>query len=142
MRKGMLYLGTDNALYVTWDDGEHWTRVRNDLPPAPVYWMQIQPTFNDLVIGTHGRGVYILDDVTPLRTWDTTQSEDFHLFAPRPAYRFRSTADGRESEPDAHVQGESAPYGADINFSLEAATPGVKVIDRRTGQRDDPNADD
>jgi len=127
VRKGMLYLGTDNALYVTWDDGNHWTRVRNDLPPAPVYWMQVQPMFNDLVIGTHGRGVYILDDVTPLRTWDTTQSEEFHLFTPRPAYRFRATADGRESEPDAHVQGESAPYGADINFSLKSAAPDVKI---------------
>jgi len=127
VRKGMLYLGTDNALYVTWDDGGHWTRLRNDLPPAPVYWMQVQPTFNDLVIGTHGRGVYILDDVTPLRTWDTSQDEDFHLFQPRPAYRFRGTADGRESEPDAHVQGEGAQYGADINFSLKSGTPEVQV---------------
>ena len=127
VRKGMLYLGTDNALYVTWDDGGHWTRLRNDLPPAPVYWMQVQPTFNDLVIGTHGRGVYILDDVTPLRTWDASQSEDFHLFSPRPAYRFRSTADARESEPDPHVVGESAPYGAGINFSLKSATPEVHV---------------
>jgi hypothetical protein len=127
VRKGMLYLGTDNALYVTWDEGEHWTRLRNDLPPAPVYWMQVQPAFNDLVIGTHGRGVYILDDVTPLRTWDASQSEDFHLFQPRPAYRFRSTADGRESEPDAHVTGESAQYGADINFSLKSATPEIQI---------------
>jgi photosystem II stability/assembly factor-like uncharacterized protein len=127
VRKGMLYLGTDNALYVTWDDGARWTRLRNDLPPAPVYWMQVQPTFNDLVIGTHGRGVYILDDVTSLRTWDTSQSEEFHLFAPRPAYRFRSTADGRESEPDAHVQGENPPYGADVDFSLKSATPNVQV---------------
>jgi hypothetical protein len=127
VRKGMLYLGTDNALYVTWDDGGQWTRIRNDLPPAPVYWMQVQPTFNDLVIGTHGRGVYILDDVTPLRTWDSAQAQDFHLFQPRPAYRFRATADGRESEPDAHVQGESAQYGADIDFALKSATPDVKV---------------
>ncbi len=127
VRKGMLYLGTDNALYVTWNDGGQWTRVRNDLPPAPVYWMQVQPTFNDLVIGTHGRGVFILDDVTPLRTWDTAQSEAFHLFAPRPAYRFRGTNDARESEPDAHVTGESAQYGADINFSLTSMTPDVAV---------------
>jgi hypothetical protein len=127
VRKGMLYLGTDNALYVTWNDGEQWTRVRNDLPPAPVYWMQVQPTFNDLVIGTHGRGVYILDDVTPLRTWDASQAEAFHLFQPRPAYRFRSTADGRESEPDAHVNGEGAQYGADVNFSLTSATPNVEI---------------
>lgn len=127
VRKGMLYLGTDNALYISWDDGGHWTHLRNDLPPAPVYWMQVQPTFNDLVIGTHGRGVYILDDVTPLRTWDSSQSAEFHLFEPRPAYRFRGTNDARESEPDAHVQGESAQYGADINFSLTAATPNVQI---------------
>ena len=127
VRRGMLYLGTDNALYVTWDDGANWAHLRNDLPPAPVYWMQVQPTFNDLVIGTHGRGVYILDDVTPLRTWDTAQSTAFHLFPARPAYRFRATADGRESEPDAHVTGEGAQYGADINFSLTSGTPGVEV---------------
>jgi photosystem II stability/assembly factor-like uncharacterized protein len=127
VRRGMLYLGTDNALYVTWDDGEHWSHVRNDLPPAPIYWMQVQTTFNDLVIGTHGRGVYVLDDVTPLRTWDAAQSEDFHLFATRPAYRFRQTNDGRESDVDPHVVGENAQYGADIDFSLKAETPDVKV---------------
>jgi hypothetical protein len=89
--------------------------------------MQVQPTFNDLVIGTHGRGVFILDDVTPLRTWDAAQTEGFHLFPPRPAYRFRATADGRESEPDAHVSGENPPYGADIDFSLAAGTPNVQI---------------
>jgi photosystem II stability/assembly factor-like uncharacterized protein len=127
VRKGMLYLGTDNALYVTWDDGDHWTRLRNNLPPAPVYWMQVQPTFNDLVIGTHGRGVYILDDVTPLREWDSAQSQDFHLFKPRPAYRFRQTGDGRESDAGAHVSGENPQYGADINFSLKAPATGVTL---------------
>jgi hypothetical protein len=87
----------------------------------------VQPAFNDLVIGTHGRGVYILDDVTPLRTWDAAETRDFHLFEPRPAYRFRGTNDARESEPDAHVQGENAPYGADINFSLKATAADVQI---------------
>jgi hypothetical protein len=127
VRRGMLYLGTDNALYVTWNDGGSWTRIRNDLPPAPVYWAQVQPTFNDLVIGTHGRGVYILDDVTPLRTWDSAQGEDFHVFNPRAAYRFRQTNDGRESDVDPHVSGEGAQYGADINFTLKSETPDVKI---------------
>jgi hypothetical protein len=127
VRKGMLYLGTDNALYLTLDDGGNWTRLRNNLPPAPVYWMQVQPRFNDLVIGTHGRGVYILDDVTPLREWDVAQSQDFHLFKPRPAYRFRQTNDGRESDVGAHVSGENPPYGADINFSLKAAANDVQL---------------
>jgi photosystem II stability/assembly factor-like uncharacterized protein len=127
VRKGMLYLGTDNALYVTWNDGGSWTRLRNNLPPAPVYWMQVQPTFSDLVIGTHGRGVYILDDVTPLREWDAAQAQDFHLFTPRPAYRFRQTADARESDVGGHVSGENPPYGADINFWLKAPESDVEL---------------
>ncbi len=127
VRKGMLYLGTDNALYVTWNDGGDWTRLRNNLPPAPVYWMQVQPTFSDLVIGTHGRGVYILDDVTPLREWDTAQAEDFHLFKPQPAYRFRQTNDGRESDVGGHISGENPPYGADINFWLKTPATDVEL---------------
>ena len=121
----MLYLGTDNALYVTWDDGGHWTHLRNDLPPAPVYWMQVQPTFNDLVIGTHGRGVYILDDVTPLRTWDTAQSEDVSSVpaarrVPVPIHRRRRAKASRMRTS----RGENAPYGADINFSLTCGDAG------------------
>ncbi len=127
VRKGMLYLGTDNALYFTLDDGANWTRLRNDLPPAPIYWMQVQPTFNDLVIGTHGRGVYIMDDVTPLREWDAAQAQDFHLFKPRPAYRFRQTANARESDVGGHVSGENPPYGADINFWLKAPASDVEL---------------
>ncbi len=127
VRKGMLFLGTDNALYVTWDDGDHWTRLRNNLPPAPVYWLQIQRTFNDLVIGTHGRGVWILDDITPLRQWDIAQSKDFQLFKPRPAYRFRHTDDARESDVGGHVSGENPPYGADINFWLKAPAKEVEL---------------
>jgi hypothetical protein len=92
-----------------------------------VYWAQVQPRFNDLVIGTHGRGVYILDDVTPLREWDVAQSQDFHLFKPRPAYRFRQTNDGRESDVGAHVSGENPPYGADINFYLKAPATDVAL---------------
>jgi hypothetical protein len=79
------------------------------------------------VIGTHGRGVYILDDVTPLREWDAVQNAEAKLFKPRPAYRFRATADGRESEPGGLVNGESPPYGADINFYLKSATPDVEL---------------
>ena len=127
VRKGMLFLGTDNALYITWDDGDHWTRLRNNLPPAPVYWLQIQRTFNDLVISTHGRGVWILDDITPLREWDAAQSKDFQLFKPRPAYRFRHTDDARESDVGGHVSGENPPYGADINFWLKSPAHEVEL---------------
>jgi len=120
VRKGMLYLGTNNALYVSWDDGGHWRHLRNNLPPAPVYWIEVEPRFNDLLIATHGRGIYDLDDITPLRNWDKAESAGTYLFPPRSAYRFRTIATnrGRESE---HVLGENPPYGADINFELKDA---------------------
>lgn len=129
VRKGMLYAGTDNALYVSWDDGGRWTRLRNNLPPAPVYWLAIQPHFHDLVVGTYGRGFWILDDITPLREWDKVQAADAHLFAPRPAYRFRriETVEADSRSPSV---GQNPPAGADINYFLKSAssTPATITI--------------
>ena len=120
VRKGMLYLGTNNALYISWDDGAHWTHLRNNLPPAPVYWIEIEPRFHDLLIATHGRGIYDLDDVTPLRDWDKAQSADAYLFPLRQTYRMRTIQTNRGSESE-RVIGENPPYGADINFNLKTA---------------------
>jgi photosystem II stability/assembly factor-like uncharacterized protein len=127
VRKGMLYLGTENALYVSWDDGGHWTRLRNNLPPAPVFWTVVQPTFDDLVIATYGRGVWILDDISPLREYDVARSKPVYLFKLRPAYRFRRTNDEREVEPDAHVAGENPPYGADLDFWLKSPPKSLRI---------------
>ena len=70
-----------------------WEPLQGKLPHAPVHWLAVQEHFNDLVVGTYGRGFWILDDVTPLEQL-TTQSRTApaHLFAPRPAYRFRSVS--------------------------------------------------
>jgi photosystem II stability/assembly factor-like uncharacterized protein len=128
VRKGMLYLGTDNAIYISWDDGGHWTAINNGLPAVPVYWLSFQKRFNDLVISTYGRGDYILDDVTPLRDLDKAQAANApFLFTPRPAYRFRSVSSRPLEEPGARILGKNPPYGADINFYLPAADPNVTV---------------
>ena len=127
VRKGMLYLGTENALYVSWDDGGQWMRLRNNLPPAPVQWLVVQPTFNDLVVGTYGRGVWILDDITPLRAYDSARQKDVFFFKPRPAYRFRNTNDAREVEPGGHVVGQNPPYGADLDFWLKSPEKNVEI---------------
>ncbi len=88
-RPGLLYLGTENSLYVSFDDGGRWLPLQGDLPHAPVYWLEVQPHFNDLVVGTYGRGFWILDDVTALQQLgDEVLASDVHLFDPRPAYRF------------------------------------------------------
>lgn len=127
VRKGMLYLGTDNSVYVSWDDGGHWTALRNNMPPAPVYWLTLQPRFSDLVVATYGRGLWIMDDVTPLRESDRTGDADVKLFKPRPAYRFRTLDNTREAETGSHVVGANPGYGADINFYLESAPKSAEI---------------
>jgi photosystem II stability/assembly factor-like uncharacterized protein len=127
VRKGMLYLGTDNSIYISWDDGGHWTQLRNNMPPAPVYWLAIQPRFNDLLVATYGRGIWILDDVTPLRAYDTVEQKSAFLFSPRPAYRFRLVDANRVSDAGSHVIGQNPPYGADINFWLKSAQKDVEL---------------
>lgn len=127
VRKGMLYLGTDNSVYVSWDDGGHWTALRNNMPPAPVYWLTIQPQFNDLVVATYGRGIWILDDVSPLRDYDASQNSEAYLFKPRAAYRFRTFDNSRESDVGSHIGGQNPTYGADVNFYLKAASKKVQI---------------
>jgi len=127
VRKGMLYLGTDNAIYVSWNDGGSWTRLRSNLPPAPVYWLEIQPHFHDLVVATYGRGFYVLDDLTTLRAWDQAQGKNAVLFPIRPAYRFHSRQDGRATDANSAVVGENPPFGADINFYLKQAPKQIEI---------------
>jgi photosystem II stability/assembly factor-like uncharacterized protein len=120
-RRGLLYAGTENALYVSFDDGGRWEPLQGKLPHAPVYWLTVQPTFHDLVIGTYGRGFYILDDVTPLEQFtDSVRSEAVHLFEPRPAWRFRSVSQSALA-PVGTSAGQNPPYGATLNYWLKDA---------------------
>ncbi|MDH5597806.1 MAG: glycosyl hydrolase, partial [Cyclobacteriaceae bacterium] len=67
VKEGLLYLGVDNGLYLSFDDGKNWNRLKSNLPPAPVYWLEIQRRFDDLVVGTYGRGYYIFDHIGVFR---------------------------------------------------------------------------
>jgi hypothetical protein len=106
VRRGMLYVGTENAIYVSFDDGDNWQPLQNDLPHAPVSGIVVQEHFNDLVISTYGRGFWIMDDITPLRALTPELlASPATLFAPRAAYRYRpitapsSSYDDRRSVP-------------------------------------------
>ena len=131
VRPGLLYLGTENALYVSFDDGANWQSLQNNLPPTPMYWLVVQEHFNDLVIGTYGRGFWIIDDVTPLQQLTAEVADsDAHLFEPRPAYRFRPITSPMTTFNDTSA-GDNPPYGASINYWLkEAPEEGtdVKVV--------------
>jgi len=128
VRRGLLYLGTENAIYVSFDDGENWQPLQNNLPHAPVSGIVVQEHFNDLVISTYGRGFWIMDDITPLQQL-TPQvlASDAHLFTPSPAYRFRTiTAPSRTY--DDPTTGENPQYGASITYYLEGPATGTVTV--------------
>lgn len=86
---GLLFAGLGNGLFYSLDEGVHWTQIKTGVPPAPVTWAVVQPNFHDLVISTYGRGLYILDDITPLEQMAKHRSDAaVVLFEPRSAYRF------------------------------------------------------
>jgi photosystem II stability/assembly factor-like uncharacterized protein len=128
VRRGLLYLGTENGIYVSFDAGEQWMPLQADLPHAPVSGIVVQEHFNDLVISTYGRGFYILDDIGPLQqlTPEVTNAAS-HLFAPRAAYRFR-TITAPSSSYDDPTTGEDPAYGASINYWLKAPAEKAPVI--------------
>ncbi len=129
VRKGLLYLGTENALYVSFDDGDNWNPLQNNLPHAPVHWLLIQEHFNDLVVGTYGRGFWIMDDITPLQQLiPEVMKSDVYLFNPRPAYRFRNVSSPMGC-PDDQSLGQNPPYGASIHYYLKSAPKeDVKIV--------------
>jgi photosystem II stability/assembly factor-like uncharacterized protein len=120
VRRGLLYAGTENGVYVSFNDGAAWQPLQNNLPHAPVYWIEVQKHFHDLVIATYGRGFWILDDITPLRTLGAqVTATDAHLFTPRDTYRFL-TVEAPFAPFYDPVQGSNPPYGAILDYWLKA----------------------
>jgi len=126
-RKGMLYLGTENGIYFSLNDGENWFSLRNNLPPAPVRWLTLQENFGDLVLSTYGRGFWIMDDISPLRQInDTVLAAEFHLFKPRSVYRFQRS--GESSGQNLGKYYQNPVEGAAINYYLKKPSAGkVKI---------------
>ena len=85
-KKGLLYAGTERGVFVSFDDGAHWRSLQINLPITPVHDLVVKN--DDLVVATHGRAFWILDDVSPLRQFaDSVAAEDMHLYQPATAYR-------------------------------------------------------
>ena len=120
VRKGLLYLGTEGGLYLSFDDGKNWQPLQSGLPHAPVYWLTVQERFHDLAVATYGRGFWILDDITPLEQLKPeVVAAKAHLFALRDAYRFKEVVQPAAVEYDP-TTGKNPPYGVPINFYLKS----------------------
>uniref|UniRef100_UPI0040487544 WD40/YVTN/BNR-like repeat-containing protein n=3 Tax=Roseivirga sp. TaxID=1964215 RepID=UPI0040487544 len=126
-RKGMLYAGIDKGIYISHNDGKSWARLRNNLPPAPVYWMEVQERFDDLVVGTYGRGYYILDDLGAIRNADKLGADPM-VFEMRDAYRFNSRESIKTDGP-SNNSGQNPPDGAIINYYLPTKHEGNLLLE-------------
>jgi photosystem II stability/assembly factor-like uncharacterized protein len=130
-RPGMLFAGTGRGFYYSMDDGAHWTEVSAGLPRAPVSWVVVQKQFHDVVVSTYGRGLYVLDDITPLEQAGPPTTEAApHFYPPRPAYRW--TQRGRallnfslNAEPREPVQLQIADSSGAVVRELRVASPVV-----------------
>src|SRR6202051_858244 len=113
-RKGLLYAATERGIFVSFDDGANWRSMQLNLPTTPVHDIVIKN--DDLVIATHGRAFWILDDVSPLRQFaDSVASEDVHLYKPTTAHRVNSG----EAPSRPAFAGKNPPNGAVIYYYLK-----------------------
>jgi photosystem II stability/assembly factor-like uncharacterized protein len=127
-RRGLLFAGTERAVYVSFDDGDHWQSLRLNMGATSIRDLIIKG--DDLCVGTHGRGFWILDDITPLR-----QLQEFvikspaHLFKPEPAVRVRWNTNSDTPLPPDVAAGENPPDGAVIDYYIGSAGGGPITLE-------------
>ena len=128
-KKGLLFAGSENAVYVSFDAGEYWQSLRLNMPATSIRDLVIKD--DDIVIGTHGRSFWILDNVTPLRQVQVATSvHDVVFFKPQKAMRIRWNLNTDTPLPPEEPAGQNPPDGAaiDLAFKSDAKTPVVLEI--------------
>jgi photosystem II stability/assembly factor-like uncharacterized protein len=135
VRKGLLFAGTETGVFVSFNDGDDWQPLQMNLPVASVRDLVIKE--NDLVIATHGRSFWILDDISPLREINAAvPAEIAHLFRPATAIRIRKNEGHDTPLPPETPAGKNPPAGAIIDYSLKAVPAGevtLEILDARGG---------
>jgi len=128
VRKGLLFAGTEKAVWVSFDDGDHWQSLQLNLPHTSMRDLWIQD--NDLIVATHGRAFWILDDISPLRQLaDSTAKSDAFLFKPEPAYRVRRSTNTDTPIPPDEPTGQNPPDGAIIDYYLGRSVTGTVTLE-------------
>jgi photosystem II stability/assembly factor-like uncharacterized protein len=132
-RRGLLYAGAETGVFVSFDDGEHWQPLQLNLPNCSV--RDIAVAHGDLVIATHGRSFWVLDDLVPLRQMNSKVAQsDVWLFEPRAAIRLHPAPFQGTPEPGDEPSGENPPAGAILDYFLKsssAAPVSIEILDER-----------
>jgi hypothetical protein len=127
-RRGLLYAGTELGVFFSLDDGEHWKPLQLNLPAASIRDIALHG--DDLVVATHGRSFWILDDVEPLREWaEHIETLDAYLYHPAHALRIRNSENHDSPLPVETPVGENPPAGAILDYTLKAVVAGDLVLE-------------
>ena len=127
-KAGLLFAGTESGMYVSFDDGDHWQSLQSNLPTTSYRDAFIKG--NDLVVGTYGRGIWILDDISPLRQMTgAAPAEAVKLFKPGEAVRIRRNTNQNTPYPPEVPHSDNAPDGALITYYLASAPSGTITLD-------------
>ena len=132
-KKGLLFAGTNKQVFASFDDGDHWQSLRLNLPTTTMNDLLIKN--DDLVVGTYGRGFWVLDDIAPLRQIAASiATEPAHLFAPSVGYRVRANVNGDTPVPPEIPHAENPPTGVCLYYTLAAKPAGpvtIEIVDRK-----------
>jgi len=148
VRKGLLFAGTENSVWVSFDDGDHWQSLQLNLPHTAMRDLWIHD--NDLIVATHGRAFWILDDIAPLREVSASLNA-IHLFPPATAYRVQRDTNTDTPLPPDEPAAANPPDGATIDYYLPSASSGavsIEILDaqgklvRRYSSDDKPDTSD
>ena len=128
VRKGLLFAGTETSVWVSFDDGDHWQSLQLNLPHTSMRDLWIHE--DDLIVATHGRSFWVLDDITPLRqVTDAVAKSEAHLFKPAAAYRVRRDTNTDTPIPPDEPTAQNPPDGAIIDYLLAAAAAGDVTLE-------------
>ncbi len=131
-RRGLLFAGTELGVYVSFDDGDHWQPLQLNLPVTPIHDLVIHGS--DVIVATHGRSFWILDDIAPLRQLTPEiGSSDTHLFAPEIAFRVRRSVNVDTPLPVEVPAGANPPAGAILDYVLKTEPAGDITLEIRDG---------
>ena len=133
VKPGLLFVGTEFGVFVSFDDGARWQAMRGGLPTVAVYDIAIQPQMNDLVIGTFGRGIYVLDDYSSLRTLTPERLRaEATLLGVSPSYQFQQSSplggNGVSFQGASHYFANNPPVGATITYHLRASLRSARQV--------------
>ena len=122
----VLYSGSEFGLFVSPDRGGKWTRIKSNLPTVPIHEIVIHPRDNDMIVATHGRSIWILDDITPLQQQAEAMKADAFLFDMRGGMQF-NPANDRGFVSDKPFFGKNPTYGAAISYYLSKPQTNVAL---------------